>query len=191
MSAAALAALGIFALVGTATGAPDTNGSNAQSNSVKTITHDCTDDRGSGGGMQTDDLNSDHDTIAFSGPTVLWPPNHKYRTVTITATDVDGLVDPGDGVTLNTTATSDQPDVGLGSGGPKHANDATPATQTTMGTEVVTQTVQLRGERAGKLKSGRTYTLTTTAMFDNPGSANMDQCHATFTVTVPHDMGNH
>jgi hypothetical protein len=189
MSTVALAALGVFALVGPASGAPSTNGSNAQSNSVKSITHDCTADRGSGGGMQTDDLNSDHDTITFQGPTVLWPPNHKYRTVTITSHDVDGLVDPGDAVTANTTAASSDPDLTPGSG--HTLNDATPATQTNNGTETVVQTVQLRGERSGRIKAGRTYTLMVTAMFDNPGSANMDQCHATFTVTVPHDMGNH
>ena len=140
--------------------------------------------------MTGDDMNSDHDTIAFSGPTLLWPPNHRYRTVTITATDVDSPISTGNSVHLSTTATSDQPDVGLGSGGPKHANDATPATQMSSGSGSVTQTVQLRGERAGKLKSGRTYTLDVEATFDDTPFV-MDPCHATFTVTVPHDMGNH
>src|SRR4051794_12147818 len=29
------------------------------------------------------------DTIAFDAPLYAWPPNHKYRNVTITATDKD------------------------------------------------------------------------------------------------------
>jgi hypothetical protein len=189
MSAAALAALGIFALVGPASGAPGTNGSNAQSNSVKTVTHDCT-DTGNGGGMSMDDMDGDHDTIAFSGPTVLWPPNHKYRTVTITATDGDsGLVPEvgSEAVTLNTMTTSNQPELGVGSG--HTLNDANPAVGNASGDGSATQTIQLRGERAGKdpTKAGRTYTIQAMATYD--GSM-MEHCSATFTVTVPHDMGN-
>src|SRR5262245_33372300 len=117
ISLVVLAALAVFAALGTiASGAPGTNGSNAQSNSVKTITHDCR-DTSNGGGMVGDDMDQDGDTIAFSGPTVLWPPNHKYRTVTITATDNGSLEVPGmDYVTLDTATTSDQPELGLGSG---------------------------------------------------------------------------
>jgi hypothetical protein len=46
---------------------------------------------------------TDGDNITFSGPTTLWPPNHKYRTVTITATDAQG-----ENVSLMTTATSNE-----------------------------------------------------------------------------------
>jgi hypothetical protein len=192
-----LAGAGVFAaLVGAAAGSSTTNGSNAQRQSVKTITHNCTNtSSGSGGGMSGDDMDNDGDTITFSGPTVLWPPNHKYRTVTITASDssteaVTEATDP-DYVTLATTATSNQAELGNGSG--HTLNDTSPAMASTSGTETATQAIQLRGERDGvdPTKSGRTYTINAMATFDgSSGMANsMEHCSATFTVTVPHDMG--
>jgi hypothetical protein len=194
---AALSGLGLLLFVGlgggSAAGNPTTNGSNAQSNSVKTITHTCT-DRSTGGGMSGDDMDNDGDTISFSGATVLWPPNHKYRTVTITATDTDTateLVD-NDYTTLTTMATSNQPELGGGSG--HTLDDTNPAAASTSGSESASQDIQLRGERAGHdpLKAGRTYTITAMATFDGMGTMpnSSEHCNATFTVTVPHDMGN-
>jgi hypothetical protein len=184
------------AVVSVASGAPGTNGSNAQSNSVKTISHDCR-DTDQGGGMQGDDMDNDGDTIAFSGATVLWPPNHKYRTVTITATDNGDGESAGDYTTLHTVTTSDQPELGPGSG--HSTGDADPAVGDANGNGSASQDIALRGERAGMFKEGRTYTIKATATFDgmegtdqSPPQPNMsERCSATFTVTVPHDMGNH
>jgi hypothetical protein len=193
----ALGGLGLLLFVaaggGSAAGSPTTNGSNAQSNSIKTITHTCT-DTSHGGGMPGDDADYDGDTISFSGATVLWPPNHKYRTVTITATDTDTggeLIVDYDYTTLHTMAVSNQPELGGGSG--HTLDDTNPATASTSGNESASQDIQLRGERAGHdpTKAGRTYTITAMATFDGMGSMNAaEHCNATFTVTVPHDMGN-
>jgi hypothetical protein len=138
--------------------------------------------------MAADDMDKDGDTITFEGPTVLWPPNHKYVTETITATDKDQgaelSLDP-EGVTLMTVASSNQPEFGMGSGHTAH--DAV-AVEATNGEDSATQNVELRAERNGvdPTKAGRTYTIESTATFDNM----TDTCHATFTVHVPHDQSH-
>ena len=90
-----------------------------------------------------------------------------------------------DGVTLMTTATSNQPDGGLGSG---NTSDDAKVNPPTNGSESASQTVQVRAERDGvdPTKAGRVYTINAVAMFDNNM---METCHATFTVRVPHDQG--
>jgi hypothetical protein len=153
---AALFVLAGLAVVGTAVASADSGNPNGD-------TRDC----GNG------------NSIKLTGPTSLWPPNHKYRTETITATGGRPLT-----VTLNTTVTSNEPDVGLGSGGPQHALDANPPAAMNSGQGSATTSHQLRGERSGK-GSGRTYTIDAKATFDQGAS----QCEQTFTVTVPHDMG--
>lgn len=192
-----LAALGALAFAVAASGASQSsNGSNVQANSVRTITHTCT-DTGSGGGMQGDDMDNDGDTITFSGPTVLWPPNHKYRTVTITASDNDNAVESvldNDYTTLDTMTASNEPELGMGSG--HTLNDANPAVGNASGNETATQQIQLRGERDGRDPThqfnGRTYTIRAHATFDGSnGIMNpTETCNATFTVRVPHDMGH-
>lgn len=159
--------------------------------SYATIVHTCT-DTGTGGGMSGDDADGDGDTITFSGPTVLWPPNHKYVNVTITATDVsNGTTEPTDpeGVSLMTTASSSQPALGLGSG--NTPTDTAGAGTSSSSGESSSQVISLRAERDGvdPTKSGRTYTIDATAMFDTSGVL-ADACHATFTVHVPHDQGH-
>src|SRR5687767_7478260 len=104
-----LAGLAVFAVVGVATGASkDSNGSNIQANSKTTDTRTC----------PSTDFNMDGDTLTFDGFKVLWPPNHKMRTVTITATDVDNnpTGELSDDTTLSTSTTSDEPLNGLGDG---------------------------------------------------------------------------
>jgi hypothetical protein len=158
--------------------------------SYTTITHTCNNQSsGEGGGMMGDDTDGDGDTISITGPTTLWPPNHKYVTETITATDTDGgleSVADSDGVNLMTVASSNQPEFGMGSG--NTANDTLVA-QANNGSESATQVVSLRAERDGvdPTKAGRTYTINATATFDNNM---MEVCHATFTVHVPHDQGH-
>ena len=163
-------------------------------NSSTTTKHVCNQaSSGQGGGMSTDDMDNDGDTITLTGPTVLWPPNHKYVNETITASDVDGTLETADlqdGVTLMTTATSNQPESGLGSGNTK---DDAVVNGPTSGSESVSQTIQLRAERDGvdPAKAGRTYTITAMATFDGSTTASMTEtCTATFTVHVPHDQGN-
>ena len=98
-------------------------------------------------------------------PNMLWPPNHKYNTVTATANasaDVSS-------VTL-VSVTSNEPDDGLGDG--DTPNDIV---------IVDDVTVRLRAERSGA-GDGRVYTLTYQAA-NTCGSTTT----ASATVTVPHN----
>lgn len=129
--------------------------------------------------------------ITYVGPTKLWPPNHKYNTATVTAIDED----PDDNVTLVTTATHDQYD-GEGEevvGSGNTDEDIEPSAETeVMGTGSASQEFKMRAERSGTIKEGRTYTITADAVFtdsDGDGSSSeMSECHAEFTIQVPHDM---
>ena len=142
----------------------------------------------------------DGDQIVFKGFSSLWPPNHKYRTITIEANGANSL----EGVRLDTAVASNEPDVGLGAGGPVHDQDANPAaasdpeTPMTHNQGSATTSHQLRGERSGlphedpddpqsdKVFAGRTYTITATAQFEN----GLKECTEQFEVTVPHDQAS-
>jgi hypothetical protein len=105
-----------------------------------------------------------------ANPASLWPPNHRFVTVT-----VNGASDPdADPVTTTITGvTQDEPINGLGDGdtapdaawpGPVHANQ-----------------VKLRAERSGT-GNGRVYRIAVTV---SDGHAT---CTGTVTVGVPHDQ---
>ncbi len=101
---------------------------------------------------------------------VLWPPNHVLRLLTLSgATDVDG-----DPVSISVTSvTQDEPVNGLGDGdtGPDAAVGQQPAQ------------VLLRAERSGG-GNGRVYVVHFTGA-DGRGA----NCSAAITVTVPHSQG--
>jgi hypothetical protein len=121
-------------------------------------------------------------SITLTGSNSLWPPNHKYHDYTVTATGnaLDQHTD------LATAITSNEPDVGVGAGGPQHDQDANPFMDTDSENGNTASTFhQLRSERAGG-GSGRTYTFKVTAYWNN---LPLDKCEATFTVSVPHDQG--
>lgn len=101
-----------------------------------------------------------------ASPTTLWPPNHKFRLVTLSgATDPDG-----DPVTLTITGvTQDEPVSGLGS------EDLSPDAQA--GTQ--SNEVQLRSERSDS-GDGRVYRI---AFTGSDGQGGM--CSGTATVGVP------
>jgi hypothetical protein len=131
--------------------------------------------------------------IIYTGPVKLWPPNHKYNTATVTARDEDD----GDMVTLTTSATHDQYDADTGAeqnGSGNTADDITPAADTDVsGTGTATQNFQIRAERSGQDQTGRTYTITTKAVFtDSDGDNSSDDENTCtpdpFIITVPHDM---
>jgi hypothetical protein len=99
-------------------------------------------------------------------PNVLWPPNHKYRTVQ-TSISVSDDADPGPVVTL-LSAVSNEPD-----NGPDDGN-------TTDDVVIVDDdTFRLRAERSTS-GTGRVYTLTYQAV-DSCGNSTV----TTATVTVP------
>lgn len=129
---------------------------------------------------QTLSVSCNGDTITFHGATKLWPPNHKYRTVTITATESHPLL-----YSFTTTTTANEGEFDVGSGNtPGDILPPASASPTMMGPGSQSQDILLRAERDGG-GSGRVYSIAVDAKFD--GGAN--DCQHTFTVTVPHDMG--
>src|SRR4051794_16748092 len=86
-------------------------------------------------------------SLTLTGSNTLWPPNHKYHNYTVTA--IGNSLDQN--VDLSSTVTSNEPDVGIGSGGPNHANDANPFTAMGSNDSGNTVSVQqaLRSERSG------------------------------------------
>ena len=142
-------------------------------------------------------------TIAYNGPTLLWPPNHKMygdspdEAISITASDEDS----GDNVeNMSSTASHDQmlPDGSElnGSGPPNDVAgpDVTPAVNgPTSGTGSATLSgYQVKAERSGRDKTGRTYGITVNVDFtdsDNDDSSDdRTSCQVTFSICVPHDM---
>ena len=143
-------------------------------------------------------------TVTWS-PTSIWPPNHKMQTVTIS------YVAPADNPSTNDTTTitvgaitdnqaaSDGSGELNGSGQPTDqqgldwagtGNSATSAEGST-----ATTTAQVRAERSGHGKDGRTYSIQVMCSESTAGSgmsADTDgNGMATLTVNVPHDQGNH
>lgn len=110
-------------------------------------------------------------TAVSATPNVLWPPNHKMITVPIQAVVTDAC-----GATSWKVISIESSEAvnarGSGNTAPdwKIVND---------------HTVQLRAERAGGNKAGRTYTITIQAK-DEAGNLSAP---ATVTVYVPHSQG--
>ena len=119
------------------------------------------------------------DTITFYGAHKLWPPNHKWRTVTITVKETHAGP-----FSFSTTTTSNEGPLDPGSGHtPLDATPATSQSAPTVGPGSQSQDIMLRAERDGG-GTGRTYTIAVDAKFD--GGAN--ECKTSFTVVAPHDM---
>lgn len=109
---------------------------------------------------------------AYADPMILWPPNHKMVPV-----EILGVTDPdGDPVTITIVGiTSDEPTASdKGSGGAKHAPDAT---------WVQTSVASLRAECSGT-GNGRVYQISFYAT-DAKGGI----CGTKIQVGVPHDQG--
>jgi hypothetical protein len=100
---------------------------------------------------------------------LLWPPNHKLKTITINYTTTDNCPGP---INCTLSVTSNQPDNGHGDGNTK--NDWV---------VIDDHHIQVRAERSGKDKSGRIYT-TTVGCVDQHGNT----ATATTTLSVPHSM---
>lgn len=110
---------------------------------------------------------------AYANPGCLWPPNNKFVQVSVI-----GVADPdGDPVTIAITGiTGDEPTASdEGSGGPKHAPDAS---------GVGTSTASVRAERSGN-GDGRVYVISFTA-----GDGKGGVCEGTVAVKVPHDQSS-
>lgn len=108
--------------------------------------------------------------VAVNSP-VLWPPNHRMELITVGYTTTDNCGSTS-GVTSVISATSNEPDNGLGDG--DTAGDIA---------IVDNHHLQVRAERSGK-GSGRIYTITITAT-DGHGNTSTQ----TATVSVPKSQG--
>jgi hypothetical protein len=110
-------------------------------------------------------------TTATASPNLLWPPNHKLNTIT-----VSGVTDPdGDPVTVTITGvTQDEPVNAIADGNtsPDAVLTNPPSNQ-----------VSVRAERSG-IGDGRVYHILFTATDPSGGS-----CTGDVTVGVPHDQG--
>lgn len=138
-------------------------------------------------------------TVALTGPEVLFPPNHKFVDESATATNADS--DLGDATLSLTPSTQD---IAGGDGGATHDPDYLPGANgfSNMGNPAVVP-FQLRAERSGK-GDGRTYVINWSAQFNDgttcgsmpmplpdgtPGVLSPAQQLPPFTITVPHDQG--
>ena len=108
---------------------------------------------------------------------VFWPPNHKLRTVRISAEET---ADDGEACDVTITdVRQDEPinDRGDGNTTPDSANCSNATKESK---------VDLRGERSGT-GTGRYYTITYT--MEDPDSPLIPPKSGTATLLVPHDMG--
>lgn len=124
-------------------------------------------------------------------PDRLWPPNHKYATVTLAVTDEDG---DGGELTITTEGAHDEVADGTeqdGTGNTPLADDVKPAMTTTVWSgDSGENTHQVVVERAGKpvageTNAGRTYTFVVEVM---EGGGDSDSCSVNVCVIVPHDQ---
>jgi hypothetical protein len=143
---------------------------------------------GTGGKRETYGTQSlaceDGNTVVYSGPLEMWPPNHKYRNLSVVATDDESE----NTVTLITTGTHDEfAQDGTEMNGAGNTDDdffdVTPGGMDS-GTGSAQTDHQIRGERSGR-GDGRTYTIHSIATFSDG-----ERCEGDFTSTVPHDQGN-
>ena len=138
---------------------------------VATISGDQSDPNGANNSSTvTTALNHNPVCAAVNGGPDLWPPNHKFKLITLTgATDPDGNT-----VVLTITGvTQDEPLNGLGDGDTSPDAAIGPASNK----------VKLRAERSG-LGDGRVYRIAFTGS-DGLGGT----CVGVATVGVPHDQG--
>ena len=138
-------------------------------------------------------------SVVYEGPSSMWPPNHKYQAFSVTGTD-----ELGTKVTLTTTGTHDQYDgdtEDTENNGSGHTadditvtdddasvtteeNDAQPAASESSDSGTVTTDWAARSERSGRLKEGRSYTVTGTVT----DATGVRECMGSWTIVVPHDQ---
>ena len=115
--------------------------------------------------------------VLAAQPSSLWPPNHSMRDVHVRADVVDACTPPGTIQPILVSASSSEPDNGLGDGDTE--NDIQGADLGTPDHDVM-----LRAERSGG-GPGRVYTLVY-SVADATGAVTEARTH----VRVPHDQGH-
>ena len=116
--------------------------------------------------------------ITTAAPTNLWPPNHKYETITVAQCVVSVQDGCGGSIPVSnvivTKVTSDEPEDANGGGDGNTINDMVIAGDC--------KSVQLRRERQGS-GNGRVYTIHLSVK-DGSDNVGTETCQ----VTVPHDQ---
>ncbi len=127
---------------------------------------------------------------ASAAPSTMWPPNHKYVSINLSAAGSDNC----SAVTFTATVTSNEADNARGRGDGNTTGDIRVTTASgsvllssdaspTVSFDPVNDQLELRAERAGR-GSGRVYTIVVTATDASGNSSSV-----TVTVTVTHDQG--
>lgn len=154
-----------------------------------------------GGGSACSNAFGTADGTVTASTYSLWPPNHKMHTVTVSYTAPSDL--PGDKSSITITgiiddqANADGSAEAQGSGAPTDVQgldwDGIGNSGTADEGSPASADVQLRAERSGLFKSGRTYTIMVScgeqeggSGVDNPAESGT----ASVKVTVPHDQGH-
>lgn len=130
--------------------------------------------QGMHGADQTVVEDCDGGTVTYDGPEWMWPPNHKYRDLTVTA-EADNDQQQ---VALATEGSHDE--VGMNGAG-NTSDDVDPPGDMDQGTGSAQTEHSIRSERSGQ-GDGRTYTIMYEAEFGG------EPCVGEFTIEVPHDM---
>lgn len=109
--------------------------------------------------------------LVRAAPAVIWPPNHKMKTISVHADVTDDCSSTSWKII---DVSSNEPELGTGSG------------HTSPDWQIIgDHALKVRAERSGE-GSGRVYTITIQAV-DEAGNLSEP---ATTTVTVPHDQGH-
>ena len=172
-TALAAAAAAALAVAPASAAKPEDTGQGHRTKSG-TVTQPCTSETGPSG------------NAIYEGPLEIWPPNHKY----LPATATWKADDANDTVEVTFTAGHDQIVDGEelpGSGNTD--NDITPAMGADVQKSEVVQDFQIRGERSGTVKAGRTYTIGGVMTITDDLTMMSTMCDFSFEVRVPHDQG--
>ena len=155
------------------------------------------------GGKGVASIGCNDGTVTWS-PTTLWPPDHKMQTINIAYTDTDNDGDTtaiAVGMITDNQAAADGSGELQGSGQPTAQQGLDWSGSGNMGTGSdpngpAQTTAQVRAERSGTDKAGRTYTIQVMCTdkggidTNDPNEANIQMSTVDLTVTVPHDQGN-
>lgn len=131
-------------------------------------------------------------------PTSVWPPNHKMQTIDIYYDEND---EDGDTLTVSVESIGhnqilEDGSEMVGSGKPNNGADFTPGGPgTAVDPDAAHTTAQIRAERSGTSKAGRTYTITVRCTDAGHPESEDQEAEEPQTETiqisvhVPHDQG--
>lgn len=125
-------------------------------------------------------------TIAYS-PTTIWPPNHKWRTISIQATDADNETNPTESYSIQVADIISNQNEAKGEGCGRINDDFTSIGNGAAGNDPtpIQTTVRVRGERCGRL-GDRVYDIKVTCT--DAAAPNGDTVD--LFVTVPHSRAH-